>query len=138
MLGPTPFLHEGGFQATRKTQLAIAAASFARTHTLTIRHKVRRPYAHAHARPISKKWPAKIGPAVPATPALPMYLLYFEDIPNLVSCAFSTIPIFPPFNSQFFKFTCLCSFFRCFAVLHSSRLAGALLLWFPGQQEISC
>ena len=32
-----------------------------------------------------------------------MYLLYFGDIPNLVSCAFSTIPIlFPPFNSQNF------------------------------------
>ena len=36
-----------------------------------------------------------------------MYLLYFEDIPNLVSCAFSTIPIFPPFNSQNFLFTCI-------------------------------
>ena len=35
-----------------------------------------------------------------------MYLLYFGDIPNLVSCAFSTIPIFPPFNSQNFLFTC--------------------------------
>ena len=36
-----------------------------------------------------------------------MYLLYFGDIPNLVSCAFSTIPIFPPFNSQNFLFTCI-------------------------------
>ena len=27
----------------------------------------------------------------------PNVLLYFGDIPNLVSCAFSTIPIFPPF-----------------------------------------
>ena len=35
-----------------------------------------------------------------------MYLLYFGDIPNLVSCAFLTIPIFPPFNSQNFLFTC--------------------------------
>ena len=50
-----------------------------------------------------------------------MYLLYFGDIPNLVSCAFSTIPIFPPFNSQNFLFTCLCSFFTCFAVLEESR-----------------
>ena len=32
VLGATLFLREGGFQATRKTQLA-------RTHTLTIRHK---------------------------------------------------------------------------------------------------
>ena len=43
------------------------------------------------------------------------YLLYFGDIPNLVSCAFSTIPIFPPFNSQNFLFTCIytciCTFF---------------------------
>ena len=31
---------------------------------------------------------------------IPMYLLHFGDIPNLVSCAFSTIPIFLPFNSQ--------------------------------------
>ena len=30
------------------------------------------------------------------------YLLYFGNIPNLVSCAFSTIPIFPPFNSQIY------------------------------------
>ena len=51
-----------------------------------------------------------------------MYLLYFGDIPNLVSCAFSTIPIFPPFNSQNFLFTCLGSFFTCFA-----EEAGALL-----------
>ena len=28
-----------------------------------------------------------------------MHVLYFGDIPNIVSCAFSTIPIFPPFNS---------------------------------------
>ena len=34
--------------------------------------------------------------------------IYFGDIPNLVSCAFSTIPIFPLFNSLF---TCLCPFF---------------------------
>ena len=50
-----------------------------------------------------------------------MYLLYFGDIPNLVSCAFSTIPIFPPFNSLNFSFTCLCSFCTCFAVLEESR-----------------
>ena len=36
-----------------------------------------------------------------------MYLLYFGDIPNLVSCAFSTIPIFPLFKSQNFLFTCI-------------------------------
>ena len=36
-----------------------------------------------------------------------MYLLYTsETYPNLVSCAFSTIPIFPLFNSQNFLFTC--------------------------------
>ena len=56
-----------------------------------------------------------------------MYLLYFGDIPNIVSCAFSTIPIFLPFNSQNFLFTCLCSFFTCFAVLEESIQAGALL-----------
>ena len=56
-----------------------------------------------------------------------MYLLYLGDIPNLVSCAFSTIPIFPPFNSQNFLFTCLCSFFTCFAVVEESIQAGALL-----------
>ena len=39
--------------------------------------------------------------------------IYFRDIPNLVSCAFSTIPIFPLLNSQNFLFTCLCSFFTC-------------------------
>ena len=50
-------------------------------------------------------------PALASFPdTIPMYLLYFGDIPNLVSCAFSTIPIFPPFNSQNFLFTCLCSF----------------------------
>ena len=40
-----------------------------------------------------------------------------------VSCAFSTIPIFPPFNSQNFLFTCLYSFFTCFSIRreHSSR-----------------
>ena len=32
--------------------------------------------------------------------------IYFGDIPNLVSCAFSTIPIFPLLNSQNFLFTC--------------------------------
>ena len=32
--------------------------------------------------------------------------IHFGDIPNLVSCAFSTIPIFPLFNSQNFLFTC--------------------------------
>ena len=32
--------------------------------------------------------------------------IYFGDTPNLVSCAFSTIPIFHLFNSQNFKFTC--------------------------------
>ena len=32
--------------------------------------------------------------------------IYFGDIPNLVSCAFSTIPIFLLFNSQNFLFTC--------------------------------
>ena len=31
-----------------------------------------------------------------------MYLLYFGDIPNLVSCAFSTIPIVPHLNSHNF------------------------------------
>ena len=55
------------------------------------------------------------------------YLLYFGDIPNLVSCAFSTIPIFPPFDSQNFLFTCLCPFFTCFTVLEESIQAGALL-----------
>ena len=40
---------------------------------------------------------------------------------------FFTIPIFPPFNSQNFLFTCLCSFFTCFAVLEGSIQAGALL-----------
>ena len=40
------------------------------------------------------------------------------------SCAFSTIPIFPPFNSLF---TCLCSFFTCFAVFEESIQVGALL-----------
>ena len=56
--------------------------------------------------------------------AIPTYLLYFGDIPNLVSCAFSTIPIFPPFNSQNFLFTCLCSFFNMLCSIrreHSSR-----------------
>ena len=37
-------------------------------------------------------------------------LLYFQDIPNLVSCAFSTIPIFPPFllnnNAGIYMYTC--------------------------------
>ena len=49
-----------------------------------------------------------------------MYLLYFGDIPNLVSCAFSTIPVSPPFNSQNFLLTCLCSCFTCFAVLEDN------------------
>ena len=35
------------------------------------------------------------------------YLLYFGDIPNLVSCAFSTIPIFLSFNSQNLYVACL-------------------------------
>ena len=43
---------------------------------------------------------------------------------NLVSCAFSTIPIFPPFNSQNFLFTCLCSFLHA---LQYCIQAGALL-----------
>ena len=49
-----------------------------------------------------------------------MYLLYFGDIPNLVSCAFSTIPIFPPFNSQNFLFTCNIMFgYNIHGVKHS-------------------
>ena len=51
-----------------------------------------------------------------------MYLLYFGDMPNLVSCAFSTIPIFPPFNSQNLLFTCLCFYMLCsIRREHSSR-----------------
>ena len=51
--------------------------------------------------------------------------------------------IFPPFNSQNFLFTCLCSFFTCFAVLEESTQyqAGALLrpkngylVWSRGDQ----
>ena len=36
--------------------------------------------------------------------AIPLYLLYFGDMPNLVSCAFSKIPIlnFPLYNSENF------------------------------------
>ena len=39
-------------------------------------------------------------------------------LPNLVSCAFSTIPIFPPFNSQNFLFTC---------IIYSDIMIGASL-----------
>ena len=39
-------------------------------------------------------------------------------------CFLTTIPIFPPFNSQNFLFTCLCSFFTC---LQYCIQAGALL-----------
>ena len=53
-----------------------------------------------------------------------MYLLFFGDIPNLVSCAFSTIPIFPPFNSQnFFIYLSLLFFYMLCSIRreHSSR-----------------
>ena len=35
------------------------------------------------------------------------------SLSELVSCAFSTIPICPFFNSKNFSFTCLHSFFTC-------------------------
>ena len=55
------------------------------------------------------------------------YLLYFGDIPNLVSCAFSTIPIFPPYTSQNFVFTCLCSFFDMLCSIRREHQARAFL-----------
>ena len=39
-------------------------------------------------------------------------------VSELVSCAFSTIPICPFFNSKNFSFTCLHSFFTCFHVYY--------------------
>ena len=72
-----------------------------------------------------------------------MYLLYFGDIPNLVSCAYSTIPIFPPFNSQYFLFTCLCSFFLMLCSIrreHSSRSfappKNGYLVWTRGASSV--
>ena len=62
------------------------------------------------------------------------YLLYFGDIPNLVSCAFSTIPIFPPFNSQNFLFTCLCSFFY---LIHQILVLFTWHFSFLGQKRMS-
>ena len=56
-----------------------------------------------------------------------MYLLYFGDIPNLVSCAFSTIPTFPHFNSQNVLFTYLPFFHMLFLVLEESIQAGTLI-----------
>ena len=50
------------------------------------------------------------------------YFMCFWDLPSLISCAFSVIPIFLPFNSQKFLFTCLCSFFTCLAVFYCTRL----------------
>ena len=65
--------------------------------------------------------------------ALPMsYLMCFWDLPDLVSCAFSAIPLFLSFNSQNILFTCM------YNMLSTFQWYDAVWSQFFVQLDVTC